>query len=250
MCDSYSKHSVQAWMHSYLRILYMMTVFCGSAFAAVDICNSNLFHLSVFNMGLNKRQKATFKNQRVLSTVLMENFPQLILQIIYLGLTRHDNISAIAIIAMIFSVISIISSIFDYKSSSVFIACESITVIEMNIESQQLSNTKRRKFDKMIVHHRKSISREMSKILRIDWRLIEILMPIQTNTGAQLVFYIRNNDPTEKNLSSTMVNTIRDVIVSGELAQVMLSILLEFGTFFNDKQNYTKKKHTNKNKNT
>ena len=43
--DTYSKHTVQAWMRSYLRMLYMITILSGSAFAAVDICNSNIFHI-------------------------------------------------------------------------------------------------------------------------------------------------------------------------------------------------------------
>ena len=135
MSDIYSKHTVQAWTRSYLRILYLITILCGSAFGAVDICNSNIFHLSLFNMGLNKRQKAIFKNQRILSTVLMENIPQIIVQVTYLSIS--NKLSEITLIAMIFSLISIISSIFDYKSSSLFIECESITIIEMDIESKR-----------------------------------------------------------------------------------------------------------------
>ena len=218
--DVYSKYTVQAWVRLYLRILYMIAILCGSAFAAIDICNSNLFHLSIFNMGLNKRQRGIFKNQRILSTVLLENIPQLIMQIIYLIVTIESSISPITIIAMIFGTISIISSICDYKSSSLLIQCESITVIEIEVESQQLGNTQARKFERIVVHHRNPICHELSKVIRIDWRLIEILMPIQTNTGAQLIFYIRNNDSSDENLSSNIVKTIRNEIDSGSLAQV------------------------------
>ena len=217
--DIYSKHTVQAWIRSNLRILYMITILCGSAFGAVDICNSNIFHLPLFNMGLNQRQRAIFKNQRILSTVLLENIPQIILQALYLILTVKSSISPITLIAMICSIVSIISSIFDYKSSSLLIECEVITVIEMDIESQQLGNTQVRKFRRIIVHHRNAICHELGKIICIDGRLIEILMPIQTRTGAKLVFYIRNNDSSDQNVGSTIVNTIRNTIDSGSMSQ-------------------------------
>ena len=245
MSDTYSKHTVQAWIRSYLRGLYMMAILFGSAFAAVDICNSNIFHLSMFNMGLNKRQRAIFKNRRVLSTVLLENFPQLIIQIVYLILTvgdhDHDesgagnNISAITIIAMIFSIVSIITSIFDYKSSSFFIKCESVTVIEMNIKSRQLANTQARKFQKIIVHHRNPICKELAKIIRIDWRLIEIT-PIQTNTGAELIFHIRNNSneikSNKNNFELSIINRIENMIDSGKLAQVTFLLGIKMYFFF------------------
>ena len=217
--DTYSKHTVQAWMRSYLRMLYMITILSGSAFAAVDICNSNIFHISLFNMGLNQRQQAMFKNQRILSIVLMENIPQLILQVIYLSLTKESSISSITIVAMIFSTLSIILSLFNYKSSSLLLQCEAITLIEMEIQSRQLSHTKPKKFQKLIVHHRKPICRELGKIVHVDERLIEILMPIQTKTGAELTFYIRN-DSSDKNLGSNIVKTIRNEIESKVLAQV------------------------------
>ena len=218
--DVYSKHTVQSWMRSYVQLLYILTILCGSAFAAVDICNSNLFHFRMFNMGLNKRQRAIFHNQRILSTVLAENIPQLILQIIYLILTSGvDSVSLVTVVAMIFSTISIVLSAFKYKLSSLLLECETITVIEMNIESQQLGHTQSRKFRKLIVHHRKPICNELGKIIGVDKDLIEILTPIQTNTGAKLTIYIRN-DSSDTNVAPTIVKTVRDQIDSGELAKV------------------------------
>ena len=221
--DVYSKHCVQSWMISHLRHLYMIAILFGSSFAAVDICNSNLFHLSLFNMGLNKRQKAIFKNQRMLSIVFLENIPQLILQIVYLFLTLGSSVSTITIIAMIFSLLSIILSIFNYVSSSLLIECETITVIVMDVLSQQLANTQPRKFRKLIVQHRKPICRELSKIIEVDKGLIELLTPIQNQTGTKLTFYIRNNDSSDiKKVASNMVDTIKNGIDSGSLAKVKI----------------------------
>ena len=227
MRDTYSAHTIQPWIRSYLRLLYMMAILFGSAFAAVDICNSNIFHLQVFNMGLNKRQRAVFKNGRVLSTVLCENIPQLILQTIYLSLTAESSISVITILSMIFSTISILSSIFDFVSSSLLLECEAITVIELKIESTQLANMGVKEFRRLLVHHRKPIRRELAKITDVDWRLVEILIPIQTKTGAKLTLYIRN-DSTNLNLGATIVKTMRKEIETGKLAQVGF-LLIDIG---------------------
>ena len=218
--DVYSKDCVQSWMQLNLRKLYMFSILFGSSFAAVDICNSNLFHLSLFNMGLNKRQQAIFTNQRLLSNVLGENIAQLILQIVYLVLIEESHSSAITIVAMIFSVLSIILSIFTYVSSKLLIECEAITVIVMDIQSSQLANTQPRKFRKLVIHHRNPICRELSKIIQVDKGLIEILMPIQTNTGTTLTFYIRNNDSSHKKIASNIVNTIKTGVNTGSLAKV------------------------------
>ena len=75
----------------------------------------------------------------------------------------------------------------------------------MDIESQQPANTQARKFERMVVHRRIAIRREFAKVIRINYRLIEILTSIQTCNGAQLVIYIRNNDSNDENLGSNIV---------------------------------------------
>lgn len=70
--DVESRRTVTAWIQIHLRSLYFLCILFGSAFAAIELCNSNLFRMSAFNMGLNRRQKAVFKNQRIYSTVLLE----------------------------------------------------------------------------------------------------------------------------------------------------------------------------------
>ena len=134
-------------------------------------------------------------------------------------LNVESSVSPITIMAMIFSTISIILSVFIYKLSSLLIECEAITVIEMDIVSPQLGNAPFEEFRNIIVHHRNAICFQLSKIIRIDSRIIEILMPIQTNNGATLIFYIRN-DSSDQNVGSTIVKTIQTAIDSGLMAQV------------------------------
>ena len=70
--DIETRRVVQAWIQLHLRSLYAMCILFGSSFTAIEVCNSNLFHFPIFNMNLNRRQKALFKNKRIYSSVLLE----------------------------------------------------------------------------------------------------------------------------------------------------------------------------------
>ena len=72
MTDIETKKVVQAWVQLHLRFLYVISLLLGSSISAVDLCNTNLFHLKIFNMGLNRLQRSKFKNKRIFSTVLLE----------------------------------------------------------------------------------------------------------------------------------------------------------------------------------
>ena len=72
MSDPDSKQVIRAWMRYNMRILYLLSFISGSAFSAVELCNSYLFQLPLFSMGLSQRDTAFFKNQRIFTIVLLE----------------------------------------------------------------------------------------------------------------------------------------------------------------------------------
>ena len=65
-------NKIREWLLKYSRILYIVSLFTGSSFTAVDIMNSNLFGLKFFDMNLTQRQRITFKTQRMYSVVMLE----------------------------------------------------------------------------------------------------------------------------------------------------------------------------------
>ena len=60
------------WMSKYPYILYILPFFCGSAFVAIAILNSNAFQLGVFSMGLSMAEMSRFNVQRVWTIILLE----------------------------------------------------------------------------------------------------------------------------------------------------------------------------------
>lgn len=81
MEDEYIKRIIKPWMTFHIRALYVVCILSGSAFSAIEFCNSNLFQWEMCYMNLPRHSKQVFKNKRIFSVVLLENVPQLALQL-------------------------------------------------------------------------------------------------------------------------------------------------------------------------
>ena len=94
--------------------------------------------------------------------------------------------------ASIFSLLSIMVSVFEYISVSSLLKMENILVIRFDIESREFSSMKISKFS-IYENSRKKLCIEMGKLLDLDYRLIELLKPKQTQSGIYLIFHIRSD---------------------------------------------------------
>ena len=63
---------VSGWIRSKVKFLYFISIACGSSFSAVQLCNSYLFKMNIFSMGLSRYHKNRFQTQRFSSIVLLE----------------------------------------------------------------------------------------------------------------------------------------------------------------------------------
>eukprot|EP01084_Bolivina_argentea_P295519 508800_1 len=102
----------RAWFGKYRRIFIFLVVFSGGAYPSLAIVTSNLFGLEVFNAGLSKFELESLLKIRVQTTVLLENVPQLGIQIMYAY--SISNISENTILAFCTSVASIIATVMVY----------------------------------------------------------------------------------------------------------------------------------------
>ena len=115
--DEAIKYAVTRWLMKNNKKLIILTVLCGSAFAAIELCNSRAFGRcsSFYNMGLTERHLKKFHGTRIYTTILFENVPQLIIQIWYF-LARND-LDIVAALAFLSSVASIFIAMIDVYSS-------------------------------------------------------------------------------------------------------------------------------------
>lgn len=164
---------IQPWILSYLTILYIISIISGSAFSAVEFCNSNLFRLRITYMNLPRRHKQLFRNKRIYSVVLLENVPQLVLQALFSVIMRA--LSAITLFSMIFSLISIILTIFEVSLKQHLFASENLVFIKFIVESPEIQAFGRNEFINIVEYQRFTIANEVAKVLSIDFSFIELL---------------------------------------------------------------------------
>ena len=81
-----------------------LVLLSGGVHASISLVCSRIFGISLFDCGLSKRELSQFTDLRLLYSVLLENFPQLIMQIVYIIYGGGwDTAVVLAMITSIFS---------------------------------------------------------------------------------------------------------------------------------------------------
>ena len=101
-----------------------------------------------------------------------------------------EDVSPITIFSSIFSLLSIIVTLFEYFSSKLFLETETVLIVKLTINSSAIANLSARDFNDF-QNLRFPICSQLSKIIDIDVGLIELLKPKQTRDGCDLTFHIR-----------------------------------------------------------
>lgn len=166
---------------------------------------------------------ATYRNKRIYSTVLCENAPQLIIQVLFCVETKM--ITNITVYSFILSSISIVLSIFEYISSRMILDLQSVLVIKLEIESDTIALLSMKHFRKLM-SYRLAICGELAKIIEYDPPLIELLKPLQTAKGVNLIFHIRCN--SQETDSHSILEKINNSIKNGQLIQRLCRIWHEY----------------------
>ena len=168
-----------------VKEVYALAVISGSGFAAVKLLNSNFFRMSFFDMRLKNHQMTEFQNQRLFSIVLLENVPQIALQTLFAVLS--DTVYPITVLALLFSALSIITSVFEYFTRKVIAeqGADYYTVYSIKYEVTSPETLKKRHTLKL---QTAKINKTMGEILHVDATYVEQLQANKISGGLQLVF--------------------------------------------------------------
>ena len=96
---------LQEYLQKYEKLIFGLMIFVGF-YSAVDICRSKIFYIPMTNLSLKWSEHERLKFYRFGNILLLENLPQVVLQTLYVAYSNSFN--EIAIVSMIFSVLSII----------------------------------------------------------------------------------------------------------------------------------------------
>ena len=124
---------------------------------------------------------------------------------------QNGNISdsAITIFSMLFTIISISLSIFEFLLSSKIIKQGSILVLSFNVESIEIAQRTRSQFNRTIVFYRNNkICHSIAKTLQLADKQIERLKPKQYPKGAVFTIFIEANPKRLNLIRKCMIDSI------------------------------------------
>ena len=224
--DNDTRHILQPWILKHGKGLYLLAIISGSAFSAVELCDSNLFQLSFFSLDLPLRQKQIFKNKRVFSVVFFENIPQIALQIVYLLIVDNGSSSNnIAVISMCFSLLSVILTLFEYNTKKFVFESEYLMVIKFKVDSPFIQNMSASEFRQQISNKRILVNHELAKILNISYLLVEQLKPTVCAEGVLITCHIRCDVPPISAMTG-----LKKAIATNRLPQVYVWYIYDLYT--------------------
>ena len=98
-----------SWNRKHRKKLIFATMLSGGMYYSVQLLNSRLFGLKVLDMGLSHRQMLYIAQKTVIVTALVENAPQIVIQILFLTTTKKHfrDLGIALILALISSILSL-----------------------------------------------------------------------------------------------------------------------------------------------
>ena len=211
---------LKLWLTENSKILFVASIFCGSSFTAVKLMNSNLFQVYLFSIGLTKEQRNRYMTKSVYSVVIFEvlcifflycafpcfyavyiqinifiqNIPQMILQTIYM--IEIGNLQPIPISSLIFSFISIITTIISMRSTKNILDSSGFAIIQFDVTGPSIL-VKAKKY----MTRTAKIRQNLALFLGLpDKRFIEMLRPENIPNGLRVRAIIHINRITARDI--------------------------------------------------
>ena len=206
---------VRGWIRSRVKFLYCIAVLCGSSFSAIQLCNSYLFKLSLFSMGLSRYHKNLFQTKRFASIVLLENIPQFCIQILALILMTQEgsDLSSymITVLSMSFTIVSIVISVFEHKMQSKFLKKGVTIVARFSFESRELAHLRLQNFDRRVKFRRFHTINSVAKSVELAKESVERLLPLQHKQGIIFTFIVELIDKSQfERVADLLSQAIKD----------------------------------------
>eukprot|EP01083_Nonionella_stella_P297067 1009058_1 len=106
----------KGWFQYNTAIFTVLVVLCGGAYPALAVVSSNMFGLNITSSGLTKYELQQMGRLKVWGTVILENIPQLVFQVLYASASGEltDNLK----VAFIASTLSATASTLSYLIQS------------------------------------------------------------------------------------------------------------------------------------
>ena len=163
-----------------------LVLISGGCHASLQLVCSKMFGMHIFDCGLSKRESLQFTSQLQFSlSVLLENIPQLIIQVIYIVTLRQ--VDEAVIFALIASFLSILTAVFAWCVSK-HIDFENQLILSLNVAfNPENINTDMRQCIQRL-GYRERLGYKIATALGVYHRKIEVFSVVPTNVGCVVHF--------------------------------------------------------------
>lgn len=144
--------------------------------------------------------------------------------IILIGITHDYSSLLITVFSMIFTIVSILMSAFEYCLSSKFIHIRTGIIVSFEIKSKSAIEMRGAKYLSQIVFKTIKLNVYMARILGIRLNEIERLKPKLTNDGIFYTFIVA----VDVSQYSKIENSMRNVLYNGDLIKVPVFLFVCF----------------------
>ena len=105
--------AAKAWFQYHTPVFTILVVICGGCHAALSIVSSNVFGLKILSCGLTQYELKQMGKLKVIGTVIIENIPQLICQVLY-SFALGGKVTMGVQLAFVASALSILATTLSY----------------------------------------------------------------------------------------------------------------------------------------
>ena len=125
------------------------------------------------------------------------------------------------ILSMIFTVISVLLSVFEYALSSRFVRKGSVMFIKFVLQSQTIANMSAKEFiDNIIFRRAHKVTHSMSKTLGLHFVQVERSIPMQSNDGMSLMFIIDADSSRFDPIWQIFIANVQNGTIGKNLAKI------------------------------
>ena len=136
--------------------------------------------------------------------------------ILLIHTTQDYSTLLITVFSIIFTMISILMSCFEYFLSSKFVSFASSIIISFCIESDDIVNMSHKEFQSSVVFRRNKLIESLAKLLKLRYEQVERLKPKKTANGAIFLFAIAIDVSQIDNIKQQT----QQLVNNGKLSQV------------------------------
>ena len=137
--------------------------------------------------------------------------------VLLINTTQDYSNFLITVFSIVFTMISILLSCFEYFLSSKFVSLTSI-IISFCIESHEIATMSHPKFESRMVFRRYKVIGSLAKLLKVRYEQVERLKPTKLSNGARFLFTIAIDVSQYDNVKQLMQQSVYD----GTLAKVRI----------------------------